>query len=57
MLFTEVRKNEKTEEMEYFFQTNTDGITSAKTPMGMFDERLIPNDIVMVLEKAEEYYA
>ena len=57
VLFTEVRKNEKTEEMEYFFQTNTDGVTSAKTPMGMFDKQLIPNDIVTVLEKAEEYYA
>jgi len=57
VLFTEVRKNEKTEKMEYFFQTNTDGVTSAKTPMGMFDEQLIPNDIVTVLEKVEEYYA
>ena len=57
VLFTEVRKNEKTEEMEYFFQTNTDGVTSAKTPMGMFDKQLIPNDIVEVLEKVEEYYA
>ena len=56
VLFTEVRKNEKTEQMEYFFQTNTDGVTSAKTPMGMFDELLIPNDIVTVLKKAEEYY-
>ena len=57
VLFTEVRKNEKTEEMEYFFQTNTDGVTSAKTPMGMFDAQLIPNDIVTVLEKVKEYYA
>jgi len=57
VLFTEVRKNEKTEEMEYFFQTNTDGVTSAKTPMGMFDTQLIPNDIVTVLEKVKEYYA
>lgn len=56
VLFTEVRKNEKTDEMEYFFQTNTDGVTSAKTPMGMFDEQLIPNDIVKVLDKAGEYY-
>ena len=56
VLFTEVRKNEKTEEMEYFFQTNTDGVTSAKTPMGMFDTQLIPNDIVTVLEKVKEYY-
>ena len=57
VLFTEVRKNAKTEEMEYFFQTNTDGVTSAKTPMGMFDTQLIPNDIVTVLEKVKEYYA
>ena len=56
VLFTEVRKNAKTEEMEYFFQTNTDGVTSAKTPMGMFDTQLIPNDIVTVLEKVKEYY-
>jgi len=57
VLFTEVRRNEKTDEMEYFFQTNTDGITSAKTPMGMFDTQLIPNDIVDVLDKMEAYYA
>ena len=56
VLFTEVRKNEKTDKMEYFFQTNTDGVTSAKTPMGMFDKQLIPNDIVEVLSTVEEYY-
>ena len=56
VLFTEICKNEKTEEIEYFFQTNTDGVTSAKTPLGMFKERLIPNDIAEVLKAAEEYY-
>jgi len=56
VLFTETRKNEKTEKMEYFFQTNTDGVTSAKTPMGMFDDQLIPNDIVTVLDSIDKYY-
>lgn len=54
VLFTEVVK--KDGKMEYYFQTNTDGVTSAKTPMGMFSEQLIPNDLNVVIKKVEEYY-
>ncbi len=41
---------------EYKFQTQDDGDYLAKTPMGMFDEKLIPNDLIMVKEAVENYY-
>lgn len=55
VLFTDVRKT-KEGKMEYFFQTNSDGVTSAKTPMEMFGEALITNDMAAVIRRAEEYY-
>lgn len=57
VFFTDVRKSKDGKNMEYFFQTNTDGTTSAKSPMGMFSEQLIPNDMAAVLKKMKEYYA
>ena len=56
VLFTEV-KRDKEGNTRYVFQTNSDGITSAKTPMGMFDEMYIDNDVNEVIEKAKKYYA
>lgn len=56
VLFTEPKKN-KDGKMEYFFATNTDGITTAKSPMLMFPEQLIPNDLNAVLVRAKEYYS
>lgn len=55
VFFTEPRKT-KDGKMEYFFQTNTDGITSAKSPKLMFEQQLIPNDLAAVLKRAKEYY-
>lgn len=55
VLFTQVVKN-KDGKMEYFFQTNTDGITCAKTPMSMFDNQLIQNDINLVITELNKYY-
>ena len=55
VLFTAARKN-KDGKIEYMFQTNTDGITSAKTPMGMFDTPFIGNDLNAVLDTAKKYY-
>lgn len=55
VFFTQVLKT-KDGEMQYMFQTNTDGITSAKTPMGMFNEKLIPNDMSFAIEKLNKYY-
>ena len=56
VLFTEV-KRDKEGNTRYVFQTNSDGITSAKTPMGMFDKMYIDNDVNEVIEKAKKYYA
>ena len=55
VLFTEV-KRDKDGNVRYDFQTNSDGITSAKTPMGMFSEAYIDNDVNAVIEAAKNYY-
>jgi ABC-type dipeptide/oligopeptide/nickel transport system ATPase component len=55
VFFTQVMKN-KEGNMEYLFQTNTDGVTSAKTPMAMFAGKLIPNDLAVAIKQLEDYY-
>lgn len=41
--------------MEYKFITNAEGTTTAKSPMGCFDELLIDNDLQYVFDKIDEY--
>lgn len=41
---------------EYYFETETDGTTPARSPMGMFEEKRIPNDLDAALNKIDEYY-
>jgi len=53
VLFTKVKKGK--EGMEYYFVTQTDGATTAKSPRGMFDELEIPNDLHYVISKINEY--
>jgi hypothetical protein len=53
VLFTKVRKGK--DAMEYFFTTQTDGATTAKSPRGMFDTLEIPNDLNYVITKMNEY--
>lgn len=43
-------------EQGYVFATQTDGLTPAKTPMGMFDDELIVNDLRMVDDVIRDYY-
>jgi hypothetical protein len=40
----------------YLFSTKTDGKTIVKTPMGMFDEEFIDNDLAMVDKTIREFY-
>jgi len=55
VLYTEtVRQTNKT--LKYFFRTNSDGVCSAKTPLGMFDEILIDNNLKMVMDRIWEFY-
>ena len=55
VLFTEAKRG-KDGKVEYVFQTNSDGITSAKTPMSMFNDLYIPNDVNEVINTAKQYY-
>lgn len=41
--------------MEYKFLTNTDGEHVAKTPMGMFEDKLIDNDLNEIIKVINEY--
>lgn len=40
----------------YMFQTQYDGEFLAKSPMGMFEEHLIPNDLLAVKDAVENYF-
>lgn len=46
----------RTDGQRYWFETQTDGLTTAKTPMGMFAEREIDNDLKAVDTAIRDYY-
>ena len=48
-------KTDKDGVTTYHFLTNTNGICSAKSPMGMFDTTSIPNDLDMVVSRIEAH--
>ena len=50
--YTEVEFNEG--KPEYFFVTQSDGTTTARTPHGCF-ERRIPNDLGSIIKRIEEF--
>ena len=41
---------------KYVFATTTDGLDVTKSPIGMFEETYIENDLQKVTEKIKEYY-
>ena len=41
--------------MEYIFLTNSDGDHVAKTPLGMFKDKKIPNDVAEILKVIDDY--
>lgn len=43
-------------EGQYIFHTKTDGLDVTKTPMGLFEESEIENDLKAVDDKIREYY-
>jgi len=53
VLFTNIKHSEG--KNEYFFETQTDGISTAKSPEGMFESFLIPNDLNEVAEAIINY--
>lgn len=56
VLFTDIVKSTDGEDrIEYKFITQSDGTTTAKTPMGCFEEMHIDNDLQFVIDKIDEY--
>lgn len=41
--------------IEYKFITQSDGTTTAKTPMGCFEDFMIDNDLKYVIDKIDKY--
>lgn len=41
---------------QYYFSTKNNGMDTVKSPMGMFEEELIPNDLKAVDDVIREYY-
>ena len=54
VLFTRVNTDESNK-VQYRFLTNSDGTCTAKTPMGLFPEILIDNDLDLVINRIKEY--
>ena len=55
VLFTAIVSDGKGKN-EYFFQTQTDGTSTAKSPVDMFSEYTIPNDMQLVKKTMHNYY-
>lgn len=54
VLYTDVLKSK--DGFEYVFITQNDGTNSAKSPMGMFKDHHIPNDLKYVNEAIHKFY-
>lgn len=54
IFFTKVTEGDNGR-MEYKFITNTDGECVAKSPLGMFEDLVIDNDLNIVLQTIDEY--
>ena len=54
VLFTKVVKDDS-DAVQYKFLTNSDGTCTAKSPMGLFENLLIDNDLDYVVKKITEY--
>jgi len=55
VLFGIQRYDEREKRVEKIFVTNYDGNYPAKSPVGMFEELYIPNDMGFVIDKIQEY--
>ena len=56
VFFTDIQRDEE-DKPRYVFQTHSDGTTTAKSPMGCFEEDYVPNDLQFVIDKIAEYDA
>lgn len=56
VLYTQSIMNHVDKKLEFSFLTQNNGSNTAKSPAGMFDELVIPNDMGYVIKKMKEYY-
>lgn len=54
-VFYAIPQSGESETIKYKFLTNTDGEHVAKTPMGMFEDLLIDNDLAKIIEVIDDY--
>lgn len=54
ILYTHVAKGPNNK-IEYSFVTNNDGESPAKSPVGMFKDMYIPNDLGSISQAIDEY--
>ena len=54
VLFGKVNKDDDGE-LEYGFETQNNGENTCKSPMGMFEEKFIPNDLQYVKDCIQKY--
>lgn len=55
VLYADVQMNNMSGIPEYKFITQTDGVTTAKSPRGMFETKEIPNDLALVVKAMDDY--
>ncbi|WP_064591615.1 ATP-binding protein [Streptobacillus moniliformis] len=48
--------NTEIKDRQYYFRTQNNGYNTSKSPMGMFENEYIENDLKMVIEQIDEYY-
>jgi hypothetical protein len=56
VFYSDPKRKQNGRGVEYLFLTNTDGRYPAKTPMGMFNQMHIDNDIQKVIEVYKNFY-
>ena len=54
VLFTTIQRDDDNKST-YKFVTNSDGTCTAKSPMGLFDETYVDNDLDLVINRIKEY--
>jgi len=54
VFFTDVSPNEEGK-LQYRFATQTDGTTTAKSPMGCFEDLYIENDLAKIVVAIDAY--
>lgn len=54
ILYSEANKSD--EGVQYKFRTRTSGSDTCKSPMGMFEEEYIDNDLDVVFSEINKYY-